>query len=89
MEPALRNAYVDMMPRLEAQKKILWAQIVRVANYAKDDYESQMRFWEQMAQGAVIGEHIDPRGRPMTDSLSDFVGFWKGDTRMLQKYGQV
>lgn len=65
---------------------MFWAVVTRAAQYDKDDFQQQMHYWAELARGAVIGNDIDPRGRPMTDSLPEFVAFYQGDPRTLAKY---
>jgi hypothetical protein len=84
-----REWYVRMLPRLAAEEAERQADILRAAFHSDNDqYRNIVSIWRSIADGKMIGEHIDARGRPMTDSIDEFVAFWKGDPAMLQKYGR-
>lgn len=89
MEPSLRGAYQQMIPKLEAEQAIHQAIVVRVASYTHDDFQKQLTYWRKLAEGSSVGIDIDPRGRPITDNLGDFVKFWQGDRTTHAKYGMV
>lgn len=88
MAPALREEFIEIMQVLQAEQLMMFAQVYRVAQATSEDYASMMAVWQGIADGKVIGEDMDEKGRPIIDSAEDFVAFMHFDEGVMSKYGQ-